>query len=42
MRLFVAMAREMAEVTPDARNEAAVQLAKEIAAIADKHPLPFI
>lgn len=42
MRLFVAMAREMAEVTPDARNEAAVQLAKEIVAIADKHPLPFI
>lgn len=42
MRLFVAVTREMAKTVPDARNEASVQLAKKIAVIADKYPLPLI
>ena len=42
MRLFMATIRKMATVTPDGRNENAVELAKEIAAIADKYPLPLI
>lgn len=42
MRLFVALAREMADTPCDARNEAAVELAKKISEIAEDHPLPFI
>lgn len=42
MRLFMATIRKMAEVTPDGRNEATVELAKKIVAIADEHPLPLV
>lgn len=35
MKLFVAAIREMAEVTPDIRNEQTVELAKKIVEIAD-------
>ena len=42
MRLFMTTIRHMAKVTPDARNEAAVRLAKEICKVADDFPLPLI
>lgn len=42
MRLFIHTIRQLAKTPFDDRNEATVALAKEIAAIADKHPLPFI
>lgn len=42
MRLFVTVAQHMAETPVDARNEAAVELAKEISKIAESHPLPLI
>lgn len=42
MRLFIATIRKMAEVTPDDRNAATVELAKKIAEIADDYALPFI
>lgn len=42
MRLFIATIRKMAEVNPDARNEATVELAKKILEIADDYPLPLI
>lgn len=42
MRLFIVTIRRMAEVTPDGRNEAAVQLAKQIAAISENVSLPLV
>lgn len=42
MRLFIATIREMANVTPDARNEQTVELAKKIVEIADGYSLPLI
>lgn len=42
MRLFIATIRKMAMVTPDDRNQATVELAKEIAKIADGYSLPLI
>lgn len=42
MRLFITTIRKMAEVTPDARNAATVDLAKMIAEIADDYSLPLI
>lgn len=42
MRLFVTTIRKMAEVTPDARNEATVELAKKITEIAETYSLPLI
>lgn len=42
MRLFIATIRKMAEVHPDDRNEATVELAKKMAEIADDYPLPLI
>lgn len=42
MRLFITTIRKMAEVRPDARNEATVELAKKITKIADMHSLPLI
>lgn len=42
MRLFIATIREMANVTPDARNEQTVELAKKIIEIADGYSLPLI
>lgn len=42
MRLFVTTIRKMAEVRPDARNEATVELAKKITEIADTYSLPLI
>ena len=42
MRLFMTTIRQLAETPFDERNEATVALAKEIVAIADKHPLPLI
>ncbi len=42
MRLFIATIHKMAEVHPDARNEATVELAKRILEIADDYPLPLI
>lgn len=42
MRLFITTIRKMAEVRPDKRNEATVELAKEIVEIADTHSLPLI
>lgn len=42
MRLFVVTIRKMAEVRPDERNRAAVELAKKITEIADEYSLPLI
>lgn len=42
MRLFIATIRKMAEVRPDDRNKATVELAKKISEIADDYPLPLI
>lgn len=42
MRLFVTTIRKMAEVTPDSRNEATVELAKKITEIANSYSLPLI
>ncbi len=42
MRLFIATIRKMAEVRPDDRNKATVELAKKIAEIADEYSLPLI
>ena len=42
MRLMVCTFREMAEVVPDERNQATVELAKKYVEIAKDHPLPFI
>lgn len=42
MRLFVATIRKMAEVRPDERNRATVELAKKITEIMDNYSLPLI
>lgn len=42
MRLFIATIKKMAEVRPDERNSASVELAKEITEIADKYSMPLI
>lgn len=42
MRLFIATIRKMAEVRPDERNKATVELAKRITEIADEYSLPLI
>lgn len=42
MRLFVMTIRKMAEVRPDERNRATVELAKKITEITDEHSLPLI
>ena len=42
MRLFITTIHKMAEVTPDERNEATVELAKIISALAKEYPLPLI
>ena len=42
MRLFIATIRKMAEVVPDERNKATVELAKIISVIAEEYPLPLI
>ena len=42
MRLFIVTIRRMAEVAPDDRNKATVELAKVISSIADNYPLPLI
>lgn len=42
MRLFIATICKMAENDTDARNEASVRLAKEIAEIAKNHPLSLV
>ncbi len=42
MRLFIATIRKMAEVRPDERNKATVELAKKIIEIADTYSLPLI
>ena len=42
MRLFIVTIRKMAEVIPDERNKATVELAKTISVIAEEYPLPLI
>ena len=42
MRLFIYTICKMAEVNPDERNKATVELAKLISVIAAEHPLPLI
>ncbi len=42
MRLFVTTIRKMAEVRPDDRNRATVELAKKITEITDEYSLPLI
>ena len=42
MRLFIATIRKMAEVVPDERNKATVELAKTISVITEEYPLPLI
>lgn len=42
MRLFVTTIRKMAEVRPDERNKATVELAKKITEITDEYSLPLI
>lgn len=42
MRLFIATIQQMAEVAPDDRNAATVELAKKITEIAKDYPLPLI
>lgn len=42
MRLFVAAISKMAEVRPDERNRATVELAKKITEITDNYSLPLI
>lgn len=42
MRLFIATISKMAEVEPDDRNSATIELAKVITKIAKDHPLPLI
>lgn len=42
MRLFITTIKKMAEVYPDERNAATVELAKKITEIAKDYPLPFI
>ncbi len=42
MRLFVTTIKKMAEVRPDERNKATVELAKKIAEITDEYSLPLI
>lgn len=42
MRLFVTTIRKMAEVRPDERNRATVELAKKITEITDEYSLPLI
>lgn len=42
MRLFIATIKKMAEVYPDDRNAATVELAKKITDIAKDYPLPMI
>ena len=42
MRLFVTTIRKMAEVRPDDRNRATVELSKKITKITDEYSLPLI
>lgn len=42
MRLFITTIEKMAEVTPDDRNAATVELAKEITELAKDYLLPLI
>lgn len=42
MRLFITTIRKMAEVRPDERNRASVELAKKITEISDEYLLPLI
>lgn len=42
MRLFVLTIRKLAEVEPDERNEAAVELARAITYLAEDYSLPLI
>lgn len=42
MRLFVLLSKRMSQNNTDERNRDAVNLAKEIAEIANNHPLPMI
>ncbi len=42
MRLFITTICKMVENDTDARNEASVKLAKEIAEIAKNYPLPLV
>lgn len=42
MRLFIAVICKMAEIKPDERNRATVELAKKIKEISDEYSLPLI